>query len=188
MSTLPDLSVLVPKLPNTGRNIIFNAEEDTLVVLAQELGVEDLIEFRAELLARPWKKGGMALKGRVFVKLEQACVVTSEPVQEELLLDIDRKFLPVGKNLRREKLNDDGELVIDPDANDIPDEFSGDTIDLWGSLLEEVVLELNPFPRLPDAEISDTYQSDAEVDTVLDQTHNPFAELNTLINKKNSEN
>ncbi len=188
MNSLPELSVLVPKLPNKGRNIIFKAEDDALTLIAQELGVETTIRFRAELLARPWKRGGMALKGHVSLLVNQACVVTSEPVPEEIEFEIDRKFLPTGNTLYREQFNDEGEMVVDPDALDVPDEFTGDTIDLWQPLLEEVVLELNPFPRLPDAEISSEYRADETEMSEAEPTHNPFAELNTLINKKNSEN
>lgn len=188
MTTLPELAVLVPKLPNTGRNIVFKADQHALMPIRDELQVERLTLFQAKLLARPWKKGGLSLKGNVTVHLEQACVVTSEPVADELNIEIDRKFLPAGKSIRQEKLNDEGELVIDPDAFDFPDEFQGDTIDLWAALLEEVVLGLNPFPRIDGAEIAAEYQADEATDIAADETHNPFSELNTLINKKNSEN
>lgn len=188
MTPLPELAVLVSKLPNTGRNIIFEADENALKPITEELQVERVTLFHAKLLARPWKRGGMSLKGNVSVHLEQACVVTSEPVADELTVEIDRKFLPAGKSIRQEQLNDDGELVIDPDAFDLPDEFQGDTIDLWVALLEEVILSLDPFPRIDGAEIAPEYQADETAESATEETHNPFSELNTLINKKNSEN
>lgn len=188
MNNLPELEVLVSKLPNTGRNIIFEAEPGVLPVIQKQLDVEQVTKFQAKLLARPWKKGGMALKGDVLVNVTQACVVTSEPVRNELQIDIDRKFLPSGKAIRREQLNEEGELVIDPDAFDLPDEFHGDKVGLWDSLLEEIILNLDPFPRAPGAEVNREYQSDTDGDVGSAETHNPFAGLNTLINKKNSEN
>ncbi|MDJ0612179.1 MAG: DUF177 domain-containing protein [Rhizobiaceae bacterium] len=188
MNSLPDLSVPVSKLPNSGRHIIFDADAADLQEISSEIGVEKVSEFAAKLLARPWNKGGMALKGELVVNLEQACVVTSEPVPATLNVNIDRKYLPVGKTIRREKTNEDGELVIDPDASDLPDEFSGDTINLWEAILEEIVLELDPFPRTPNAEISVEYLPEDDANSAAEQTHSPFAELNALINKKNSEN
>ena len=43
---------------------------------------------------------------------------------------------------------------MDPDAPDPPDEMEGDVIDIAAYVVEHLTLELDPFPRKPDAEFA----------------------------------
>ncbi|KAG1700455.1 Phosphate acyltransferase [Nymphon striatum] len=46
----------------------------------------------------------------------------------------------------------DGEMILDPEAADLPDIIVGDSINLWDILIEELILVINPFPRADSAE------------------------------------
>ena len=46
------------------------------------------------------------------------------------------------------------EVIIDLEADDPPDVLESDVIDLAGYVIEHLALEIDPFPRAPDAEFS----------------------------------
>ena len=44
-----------------------------------------------------------------------------------------------------------GEMELDPEAPDPPDVLEGDALDLTAIVTEHLALEIDPFPRKPDA-------------------------------------
>ncbi len=60
---------------------------------------------------------------------------------------VEQIFVPEGSKLARLTTNEDGEIVLDPDGPDIPDQFVGDTIDVGVVVAEFAALAIDPYPR-----------------------------------------
>jgi len=118
------------------------------MTLAQDVGVQSVRSFTAELLIRPWMDG-TEITGQLRATTTRICGVTLELFDEEVEEVLSLRMVPTGsKNAPR---GVEAELVLAPDADDPPDEVSGETIDLAACLTEQLALALSPFSRKPGA-------------------------------------
>lgn len=149
------------------------ADEREREGLARLWKVQAVRRLASELQINRWKKDGVRIRGRVEAEIVQACVVTLEPVESTIVEDIDRIFVPEGSRLARLVLDERGEMVLDPEGDDVPDAFSGDTIDAGEAVCEAVALAIDPYPRKAGVEFS------GHVESTLadDQKPSPFAAL-----------
>jgi uncharacterized metal-binding protein YceD (DUF177 family) len=154
-------------------SVQLSANERERAALAKLWGVRDVLSLSAELQIARWKKDGVKIKGRVKAKIVQACVVTLEPVEAELDEPVEAIFVPEGSRLARIAANDSGEMILDPDGPDLPDMFSGDTIDVGVTVTEHAALAIDPYPRKQGASFGERIES-SEKDDVRP---NPFAVL-----------
>lgn len=166
----------VRTLPRKGRVEEHAATEAEREEIAAEAGVASIerMTFRADVT--PWRKGGVTVKGKIEGSLTQECVVTLDPVREEIDETFEARFVPEGSKLERPIEAPDGELVLDAEGEDMPETFAGDSIDLADVWLEFLVLALDPFPRKPGVELP-------EIDE--DREQSPFAALEGLRGKLN---
>lgn len=112
--------------------------------IAEALDLASLDAFTAEMDLTP-SAGGWRLKGRVRATLAQTCGITLEP----LPLEVDAPFTV-----------DLAEAVPDPDSGEIvitlddesPDVVENGQVDLGQYAVEQLALQLDPFPRKPGAE------------------------------------
>lgn len=146
------------------------AERRALRDLWDVLEVQSLT---AELQIARWKKDGVKVKGRVQAKIVQACVVTLEPVEAVIDEPVEVIFVPEGSRLARIAANDSGEMILDPEGPDLPDMFTGDTIDVGQAVTEHAALAIDPYPRKQGASFGERIES-SEKDDVRP---NPFAAL-----------
>lgn len=115
-----------------------------LAALWNVLSVESL---SADLKIARWKRDGIRIKGRVRASIVQACVVTLDPVPSEIDEDFEQIFVPEGSKLARAPTSDGGEMLLDPDGPDLPEPFTGDTIDAGEVVAEFAALAIDPYPR-----------------------------------------
>ncbi|MDH4415421.1 MAG: DUF177 domain-containing protein [Rhizobium sp.] len=141
--------------------------------LAELWQVEAVNRLSAELQIARWKKDGVRIKGHVSGELVQACVVTLEPVVSAIEQEIDQIFVPEGSKLARIVLDGAGEMVLDPDGPDLPEQFTGDTIDAGALVAEFAALDIDPYPKKPGVAFSGHIESKAEED----KKPSPFAVL-----------
>ncbi|WP_336294785.1 YceD family protein [Bartonella sp. CB169] len=96
----------------------------------------------------PWKKRGVRVKGLLRARVIQLCVVTLEPLENNLYENIEVFFVPENSNLMKPKISENtGELFLDVEGQDTPEVFSGDKIDI-GAIMEEFFeLSINHYPR-----------------------------------------
>ena len=66
--------------------------------------------------------------------------------------------------------------MIDPDGPDLPESFTGDTIDIGAVVAEIVAMALDPYPRKPDVEFGGHIEGDA----TDEKKPSPFAVLKNL--------
>jgi uncharacterized metal-binding protein YceD (DUF177 family) len=151
------------------------ADERERAGLASLWQVVSVKELSSDLQVTRWKKDGVRLKGRVKARIVQACVVTLEPVESTIVEDVEQIFVPEGSKLARIVASgESAEMVLDPEGPDLPELFSGDTIDAGQTVAEFAALSINPYPRKAGIEFSDRIESDG---TQPDEKPNPFSVL-----------
>lgn len=154
--------VHVARLPAKGMNVRIEADPEQLEALARDHGLVAVEGFQAHLLVAPWKKDGVKVTGKVRADIVQECVVTLEPLSSRLEADVEATFVPQGSRLARPAEQPDGEMVLDVEGPDLPEEFSGQEVDVGYLAEEHFALAINPYPRAPSAGRADYMTGDGE--------------------------
>lgn len=144
--SLPELPYSEPvRLHQIGGGVKRTLEPDAAARarIAQALDLASLEVFTAEMDLAP-SAGGWRLKGRVRATLAQTCGITLEP----LPLEVDAPF---SLSLAEAADPESEEIVITLD-DDSPDLVENGQIDLGQYAVEQLALQLDPFPRKPGAE------------------------------------
>jgi uncharacterized metal-binding protein YceD (DUF177 family) len=170
----------VRRLPPEGKVEEISATTGECKRIAGRFGVLAVESLEATIDIQPWKRDGFRARGTARAKVIQECVVTLNPFDTELTATLDRIFVE-----KSSKLNaGSAEVVVSLDDDDIAFVEDGD-IELGELTLEELMLELDPYPRKPDAELAQSEfssgsagdASDADAET---GKPNPFAVLKQL--------
>lgn len=140
------------------------ADQKELKALAKAWDVLSVDDLRADLQINRWKKDGIRVKGRVRAKIVQACVVTLDPVPSSIDEQFEQIFVPETSKLARHPANDAGEMVLDPDGPDLPETFTGDTIDAGEVVTEFAALAIDSYPRKEGIEFADHIEDTGEND------------------------
>ncbi len=129
-----------------GGEIRITAKTDERTALARRLGLVALDSLDATVRLDV-KEGGdvVRLRGTLRADVTQACVVTLAPVRSLVEAPFERQYAPVEGPAP--KVPGD----IEPDGEDPPEPLAGDTVDLGEAVAEQLALEIEPFPRNPDA-------------------------------------
>ena len=145
--SLPDLPYSEPvRLHQVGGGVKRTLEPDAAARarIVKALDLASLDTFTAEMELAP-SAAGWRLSGRVRASLAQTCGITLEP----LPLEIDAPFsLTLAEAVEEE---DADEIVITLD-DESPDLIENGQIDLGQYAVEQLALQLDPFPRKPGAE------------------------------------
>jgi len=144
--------------------------------LARQWGVLEVQSFEAELVLGRWKRDGVRVKGHVSSSIVQECVVTLEPVPQQIEEDFEVLFLPENSRLANRPLDGNGEMFLDPDGPDSPEVFSGDSLDVGTVVAEFAALAIDTYPRKEGLDFADRIESDS----TSDKKPSPFAVLQGL--------
>ncbi|WEX07455.1 DUF177 domain-containing protein [Chelativorans sp. AA-79] len=142
----------VRTLPAKGVTVEMEADPEQRSDLARMHGLLSVERYRAELVVRPWKKDGVQVSGRVEADITQACTVTLDPLPARIDTEVVAILVPEGSRLARIEA-DSGEIFVEPDGDDLPEVFEGDSVDV-GALAEEFFeLAIDPYPRKAGSQI-----------------------------------
>ncbi|WP_438749183.1 YceD family protein [Pararhizobium sp. O133] len=164
------------KVANISANAVtvhLEANEAERVLLRDQWNVSEVLSLTSDLQIARWKKDGVKIKGHVKAKIVQACVVTLDPVEAEIDEPVEAIFVPENSRLARIAATDSGEMILDPEGPDLPDTFTGDTIDVGLTVTEYAALAIDPYPRKAGA----TFEERVESSQKDDVRPNPFAVL-----------
>lgn len=186
MQELPEFSINVQNLPPADEWLVLPVKDNALEIIASECGLTACRSLEARFRAKRYRKHGVTLTGRFTVSIEQECVVTLEPVFTDLQEEFQRRFLPERDLSATLPEIIDGEMVFDPEAEDLPDLLEGGQINLWEVLIEEMILAIDPFPRSEQAVETTLPGNETGSEDESEPTHNPFSELKSLISEKKS--
>lgn len=174
---IPSFMADVSSLPASGFQVNLSANEQELAAIAELTSVSAIKRLDVNLLVKRWRKDGIQIDGNIKAQLEQPCRLTLEPVTQYLDEDFRATFIPEGSKLARIETDSDGEIVLDPEGDDLPDTFTGHRIDLWPVVMEHFVLAIDPFPQASGAKLENT---DSIEDSFVDKRKSPFSVLSAL--------
>lgn len=163
------------KIGDSGLLHAVEANEQVRLHVAQYLGVVAVDRMTGSFKITRWRARGLKLAGELTATVVQSCVVTLEPVREEISCQFERRFLPAEM---LEPAGEDGEVFVDPEGEDPPESLTSE-IDLGEILVEELALNLNPYPRKPGVSFEEAAGAHPEGEAKLAKD-NPFAALARL--------
>ena len=142
MNNVPEKIIKINRISPKGESISLLPETSEFPQINAHLPYEKLNSVRAKFKMVPWGADGMRLTGTIEASGEQICVVTNETLETEAHSEIDRTFLASssGRKIRTDIV--DGEMIIDPEAEDPPDILESDTLNLWEVIFEELNLAI----------------------------------------------
>ena len=146
--------VRLEEVPDTGLHLDLVAEEHVRAGLAALAGVANMPRLEAFLdVVRHGK--GLRATGRVSATVGQTCVVTLEPLENEVDEPIDVVFAPTAGDFVTEDLAGAG-VAADTtfEAGEPPEALSDGTADLGAIAAEFLLLGIDPYPRKPGAEFA----------------------------------
>lgn len=115
--------------------------------LAQAFDVEALGAFEAHVRVRPWLDG-LRLQGRWTARVTYACGLTLEPFDADLKGELDMHLVPEGSPHAPDP---EAEPSGDPEAEEPPEVYAGEVVDVGDLLAQHLSVEIDPFPRKPGA-------------------------------------
>lgn len=147
MVTKHELSrpVVVDRLPVGGRPFELEASAGERAALAARLELPAIEALRAR--GRVDYRGAdtlIAVTGEVEAELVRSCVVTLEPMTQRLSFAFERLFTTEPETAA-------DELVLDPEQ-ELPEPIAHGVIDVGEVVAEELAVNLDPYPRAPEAD------------------------------------
>jgi uncharacterized metal-binding protein YceD (DUF177 family) len=162
--------VAVADVAETGEHFDLVADADARAAVARIAGLRDLPRLEANFdVAR--QRGGVRVAGRVSATVGQTCVVTLEPIANEVAETVDVLFVPQPAGQQAQP--DNGEKAQPREAKwGDPEPLVDGAVDLGALAIEFLILGLDPYPRKPGA----VFQPPADAKPL----DSPFAALATL--------
>jgi hypothetical protein len=170
--------VRVDDVPETGLHLDLAADEHVRAGLAALAGVANMPRLEAALdIVR--HGSGLRATGRVSATVEQTCVVTLEPVENEVDEPIDVTFVPCTGSAAADTADlamaeeDAGDAI---EAGELPEPLVDGVADVGAIAAEFLLLGIDPYPRKPGAEFKPPDDQGAVI--------SPFAVLARLRDSK----
>lgn len=130
--------------PN-GLDVTVQASKAECRALAQRMHIHEVHSLECSFRLTRDAADSIATTGYLRARVVQTCVITAEEFETVLEELFAVRFVPAGQETEDPN----------PDAIDeIP--FSGGTLDLGEAAAEQLGLALDPYPRLPGAELPET--------------------------------
>lgn len=164
------------QIPAEGLQVDLVASADDCRGLARRFHILAVLRLEAQVQVRPDPVlvETYAVTGRIEAEVEQACVVSLEPVRQRISESFVRSFAPASGLAAPGRDEDDDEAEwLDPAAADPPDALEDGRIDLGAVVAEELALALDPYPRKPGADLPPEYHPEPDQSAKV----SPFAAL-----------
>jgi len=153
--------VAVEDVAEAGQHFALTADAEIRRAVARLAGLRDLPRLEANLTLTRHGAGGLHVKGLVSATVGQTCVVTLEPLVNEIEETVDLLFLPPAdlpaQAGKAGSQKDGGEPRWDA-----PEPLIGGRVDLGAIATEFLLLGLDPYPRKPGAVFSAPQQGKPE--------------------------
>ena len=164
--------VTVAQLPESGLRQRLEADPAQRDAIAAAVGVTAVLQVVADFDLMPATDGRVDVRGRVRARVEQACVVTLDPVENDIDEMVDVTFAPPSRIAASSKpaQTEDGD---EADIPDLPEPIVNGAIDLGKLATEFLVLGIDPYPRKPGVTFTPP-------ETPEDPDEHPFAALKAL--------
>jgi hypothetical protein len=164
--------IVVAQIPDTGLHRDIEADASVRQAMADVAGLREILSARASLDVTPQRGGRVHVTGRVQARVGQTCVVTLDPIENDIDEAIDLIFAPPEQIPQLADLVDDAD-ESDAEIPDPPEPIENGAIDLGRLATDALFLGLDPHPRRPDAVFEPPV-------VAADPEDHPFAALKAL--------
>jgi hypothetical protein len=164
--------VAVAQIPDAGLHRDIEADGAARRAMADAAGLREIASARASFDLRHRRGGEVHVTGRVQARIGQTCVVTLDPIDNEIDEAVDLVFAPQLTSLPQGALDEDdgdGKSAVD----DAPEPIVDGVIDLGRLATDVLFLAIDPYPRKPGA-VFEPQTAGADPDD------HPFAALGAL--------
>jgi len=136
--------VNVAQIPDGGLHREIEADERARAVMAETAGIREISSARAAFDLVRRSGGRVHVAGRVRATVGQTCVVTLEPIENEIDEEVDLIFAPAEEIAPQiDADDDDGQSTI----ADPPEPIENGMIDLGRLATDVLFLAIDPYPR-----------------------------------------
>jgi len=164
--------VVVAQIPDTGLHRDIEADGSTRDALADIAGLREILSAHAWLDVTLIGRGRVHVAGRVRARIGQTCVVSLDPIENEIDEAIDLIFAPPEQIPALSDLVDEAAERA-AELPDPPEPIENGVIDLGRLATDALFLGIDPYPRRPGVAF------DRPVVATDPQDH-PFAVLKAL--------
>lgn len=153
MTDKPDpwrVPVAVEQIAETGLHRDIEANEAIREGIAGLGGLREVLAASASLDVTPMSGGRFHVEGRVRARIGQTCVVTLDPIENDIDEPIDLIFAPPEQIPEMSALVEEA-AESDVEIPDPPEPIENGMIDLGRVATDALYLAVDPYPRKPDA-------------------------------------
>ncbi len=160
------------------------ASDSERAALAKRFGFLGLPAFSARVTVDRRPGGQVVVEGRLRGRIVQACILTLDPVTQ----DLDDTFRVVFKqDLAEERDPESGEALVSAHA-DAPEPLTGNLLDVGEIVAEQLSLAAEPYPRKQGVKLEDVMPKPPRGGREgrharQEQRRHPFAGLSALRDK-----
>jgi uncharacterized metal-binding protein YceD (DUF177 family) len=162
--------VTVAQIPDTGLHRDIEADQAARAAMAQAAGLREMPAAHASFDLALTSGGRVHVTGRVRARIGQTCVVTLDPIDNEIDEAVDLIFVPAEQ---LPEIDHSGEGGPDGDAADELEPIENGVIDLGRLATDVLYLAIDPYPRKTGAVFEPQTEASAPED-------HPFAALKAL--------
>jgi Large ribosomal RNA subunit accumulation protein YceD len=164
--------VTVAQIPDTGLHRDIEADRPVREAMADLAGLREILSANASLDVTPKGGGRFHVGGRVRARVGQTCVVTLDPIENDIDEEIDLIFAPPEQIPQMADLVDET-AEGDVEIPDPPEPIVNGIIDLGRLATDALFLGVDPYPRRRDAVFEPPVAA-------ADPEDHPFAALKAL--------
>ena len=164
--------VTVAQIPDAGLHRDIEADRAVRDAMAEVAGLREILSASASLDVTAKSGGRVHVAGHVRARIGQTCVVTLEPIENDIDEPIDLIFAPPEQIPQLADLVDEA-ADSDVEIPDPPEPIVNGVIDLGRLATDALFLGIDPYPRRPDAVFEPPV-------VAADPEDHPFAALKAL--------
>jgi len=164
--------IAVEQIPETGLHREIEADRAARDAMAELAGLREILSASASIDVTPDSGGRFHVVGRVRARIGQTCVVTLDPIENDIDEPIDLILAPPEQIPALADLVDDAD-ESEAEIPDPPEPIENGMIDLGRLATDALFLAIDPYPRKPDAVFEPLVAA-------ADPEDHPFAALKAL--------
>jgi hypothetical protein len=164
--------VIVSQIPEAGLSRELEADAATRAAMAEIAGLREILSARAMFDVRPESGGRVQVVGKVSARIGQTCVVTLEPIENDIDEAVDLIFVPA-EQLEHLADDDGEEQEGGTEAANQLEPIENGVIDLGRLATDVLYLAIDPYPRKEGAVFEPQIAA-------ADPEDHPFAALKAL--------
>ena len=146
----PAAGPVTPELPRpfptarigAGAEFVVEAKPAECEALSKRMGVSAIHSLVCRFNLKRAEADAVEAHGLLQARVRQSCVVTLEPFDADVVESFSVRFVPEGRQSDELNLEADDEVT-----------YTGGVLDLGEAASEQLALALDPFPRIPGAEL-----------------------------------